>query len=170
METFSDKVSMSGLYEDIVKQVMDMDINTEELSNSVSSDPIVSEIEKQKVYVWIRLYLKEDSDVSLNIGDDFTIVYSLTGESMKSKFVYFGKRGAIKDSVEFGELNTSLEDDKNILCLMVDEDYLRNDEIPFLRSLFKTSPYFTYQVYNRENLVFTNLRTLESIDYVDCEF
>jgi hypothetical protein len=158
------------IYDDIVKQVMDMNINTDELSDDVSSDPIVNEIEKQKVYVWIRLYLKEGSNVSLNIGDDFTILYNLTGESMNSKFVYFGKKVAIRDSVEFGELNTSLEDDKNILCLMVDEEYLRRDDIPFLRSLFKTSPYFTYQVYNRENLIFTNLRTLESLEYVDCEF
>ena len=63
------------------------------------------------------------------------------------------------------------EDDTKILCLMINEDEIQIGEgIPFLRTLFKISKHYTLQVYNREDLVFTNVRTGQSVEYIDCDF
>ena len=53
---------------------------------------------------------------------------------------------------------------------MVDEEEMKSEKIPFIRTLFKTSTFFEYQVYRREELTFTNTRTLQSCEYVDSEF
>ena len=62
------------------------------------------------------------------------------------------------------------EDDKKILTLMVDSDELESDKIPFIRTLFKTSSYYQFQVYKRSDLTFTNQRTDQDVEYIDCDF
>jgi hypothetical protein len=63
------------------------------------------------------------------------------------------------------------EDDTKCLCLMVNEDEIQTGEhIPFIRTLFKTSKHYTLQVYNRKDLTFTNFRTGQSVEYIDCDF
>ena len=54
---------------------------------------------------------------------------------------------------------------------MVNEDNVQNStEIPFIRSLFKVSRHYQFQVYRREELTFTNERTGCKIEYYDCDF
>ena len=63
------------------------------------------------------------------------------------------------------------EDDKKILCLMVDEKEVNySDKIPFIRTLFKTGRHYEYQLVRRDELLFKNKRTDETIDYYDCDF
>lgn len=156
------------IYELIVSQVKN--INRDDLSDTVDQKPEFKEIEKQSVYIWIRLYLKDETS-NIKEGDDFIIKYSLTGEELKSKFICFGKKNSIKDADLENQIQMITEDDPKILCLMVSEDTIQNDDsIPFLRSLFKISKHYTPQVYSREDLTFSNKRTGESFEYIDCDF
>jgi hypothetical protein len=54
---------------------------------------------------------------------------------------------------------------------MVDEEIIKHsDEIPFIRTLFKVSEHYQEQVYQRDDLTFTNLRTSEKVEYTFCDF
>ncbi len=156
------------IYELIVNQIKSID--RDDLSDEVEQKPQSKEIEKQMIYIWIRLYLKEESS-NIKEGDDFSIKYTLSGEELKTKFICYGKKNSIKDSEFQNQIQMTTEDDSKILCLMVSEDTIQNDEtIPFIRTLFKVSKHFTPQVYNREDLIFTNKRTGEIFEYIDCDF
>ena len=74
-----------GYLEDLVEQVKTLD--TTELSDEISKEEqeIKQVVEEQKVYFWIRLYLKEE-DYNLLIGDDISIKWTPTGEELKTKF------------------------------------------------------------------------------------
>lgn len=159
---------LDPIYELIVSQVKN--IERDDLTDDVDQGPKYSQVEKQMVYIWIRLYIKEElSDIKE--GDDFTIRYDLTGEELKTKFICFGKKNSFKDAEDFNQIQMTEEDDTKILCLMINEDEIQIGEgIPFLRTLFKISKHYTLQVYNREDLVFTNVRTGQSVEYIDCDF
>ena len=159
---------LDPIYELIVSQVKN--IERDDLTDDVDQGPKSSQVEKQMVYIWIRLYIKEElSDIKE--GDDFTIRYDLTGEELKTKFICFGKKNSFKDAEDFNQIQMTEEDDTKILCLMINEDEIQIGEgIPFLRTLFKISKHYTLQVYNREDLVFTNVRTGQSDEYIDCDF
>ena len=46
------------IYDQIVEQIKNID--TGELSDDVDQSPAIAEIEKQRIYIWIRLYLKDE--------------------------------------------------------------------------------------------------------------
>ena len=144
------------------------EINTEGLTDNVEKNPQMKIIEKQKVYFWIRLILKEELD-DIKVGDDFKITYKFSGENLMTKFIAYGKKNLNRDLDE--ELvSYDPEDDKKILTLMVDSDELESDKIPFIRTLFKTSSYYQFHVYKRSDLTFTNQRTDQDVEYIDCDF
>ena len=109
--------------------------------------------------------------INLKEGDNFKIKYLSSGEELITKFICFGKKNSFKDSNDFEQIQITAEDDNKCLCLMVDEQEIQTSEdIPFIRSLFRISKHFQYQVYKREELVFTNTRTGQSVEYIDCDF
>jgi len=164
----NEEIEYDPIYDSIVQQIKQID--RDDLSDDVDQGPLSSEVEKQKVYIWIRLYIKDEVS-DLKEGDDYSITYTETNESLITKFICFGKKNSFKDSDGFGEIQMTSEDDQKCLCLMVDEDTIQTgDEIPFIRTLFKVSRHFDYQVYKREDLVFTNTRTGQSVEYIDCDF
>lgn len=157
--------SFPSFYDSLIEQLKSID--TSKLSNKVSRKPVTKIIEEQRVYFWIRLYLKEEiSDIKE--GDDFEISYN--DERLSVKFICFGKKNSVRDYE--GELtNYDSENDNKILCLMVDENEINtNDSIPFIRTLFKTSRFYEYQLIRRDDLKFKNTRTEEIMDYIDCDF
>ena len=155
-------------YLSIVEQVKRID--TSDLNDTVDQTPSLKEVEKQLVYIWLRLYIKEEM-TDIKEGDDIDIQYLPTSEILESKFICYGKKNSIRDSEVEGDIQTSQEDDTKCLILMVDEDRIQNgDDIKFIRSLFRISRHFEFQVYRREELVFKNKRTGESVEYIDCDF
>lgn len=126
-------------------------------------------LEEQKIYFWIRLYLREENP-NIQIGDDVSINWIHSGEKLTTKFISYGKKGLEKDHV--GEVtNFSTEDDKKVVCLMVDETKVNfSDEIPFIRTLFKTGKHYEYQLVKREELQFVVERNGIILDYYDCDF
>ena len=157
-----------GRYDNLVNQIKTID--TEEVKNwDKNTDPAMKIVEEQKVYIWIRLYLKEE-DSNLEIGDDISIKWTPTGEELKTKFICFGKTGLQKDYDE-EIVNYNSEDDKKVLCLMVNQDHVnKNTDIPFIRTLFKTGIHYEYQLMKRDELLFINDRTNEILDYFDCDY
>ena len=156
-----------GRYDNLVEKIKT--INTEEIKDWYSnkgSDMKV--IEEQKVYIWIRLYLKEESDVQ--IGDEIFMTYKTSGEKLSTIFVCYGKKGIMKDHDE-EIVNYTGEDDKKVLCLMVNQDKInKGTDIPFIRTLFKTGIHYEYQLVRRDELLFINSRTGETLDYFDCDY
>lgn len=158
----------SSLYDTIVEQVKKIDRS--DLSDDVDDKASTVQLEGQKVYIWIRLYIKEELS-DLKEGDNFEILYTQSGEKLITKFICFGKKHSIKDADDYTQIQQVTEDDPKILCLMVEEDTIQTgNDIPFIRTLFKISKHFEYQVYKREDLVFSNVRTNQLIDYIDCDF
>jgi hypothetical protein len=156
-----------GRYDNLVEKIKT--INTEEVKDWYSnkgSDMKV--IEEQKVYIWIRLYLKEESDVQ--IGDEIFMTYKPSGEKLSTIFVCYGKTDLGKDH-EDEMVNYNPEDDKKVLCLMVNQDKInKGTDIPFIRTLFKTGIHYEYQLVRRDELLFINSRTGETLDYFDCDY
>ena len=162
-------ITTIGYLEDLVEQVKSLD--TTGLSDKISKEEkkIKQVVEEQKVYFWIRLYLKEE-DSNLVIGDDISIKWTPTGEELKTKFICYGKTGLQKDYDE-EIVNYNSEDDKKVLCLMVDEGQVNyNEDIPFVRTLFKVGRHFEYQLVKRSELLFVNDRNGMILDYFDCDF
>lgn len=133
-------------------------------SNSDSRPIAIHHVEKQKTYLWIRVYLSVEKDITPN--DSITITFDPTGEQLVTKFACYAKKGLDKDGGEF--INTyNPEDDKKILCLMVDSEEL-GSHIPTIRSLFKNTIHYRHQLLKRSELLFTHNGT--NLEYFDSEF
>ena len=143
------------------------DIDTTDLSDEVS-DELITDITPEMVYFWTRIYIKEE-DSNIEIGDDITIKWTPSGEELEAKFICYGKTGMNGD--QDGIANFNSEDDKRIICLMIDEKIVNhNDDIPFIRTLFKLGRHYEYQLVRREELIFLNKRNGSILDYYDCDF
>jgi hypothetical protein len=145
------------------------EIDTTDLSDDVDKSSIFKVIEEQKIYFWIRLYIKE-VDLNTKIGDIIEIKYLPSGEKLDTTFICYGKKGLEKDHND-EVTNYNPEDDQKVICLMIDQkmvDY--NDDIPFIRSLFKTGIHYEYQLIRRDELLFSNKRSGFILDYYDCDF
>ena len=161
--------TMIGYLEDLVEQVKSLD--TTELSDVISKEEqeIKQVVNEQKIYFWIRLFLKEE-DSNLEVSDDISIKWTPTGEELKTKFICYAKTGLQKDYDE-QIVNYNSEDDKKVICLMVDEGQVNyNENIPFIRTLFRVGRHFEHQLVKRSELLFVNDRNGMILDYFDCTF
>ena len=144
-------------------------IDTTELTDSVDQNVLSKVTEEQKVYFWIRLYLKDDN-INAEIGDDISINWKLSGEKLITKFICYGKTGLSKDHQD-EMTNYNPEDDKKCLCLMIDSKMVNfNNDIPFIRTLFKTGYHYEYQLVKREDLQFIIDKNGMILDYFECDF
>lgn len=165
-------MSNSGNYlQPLVEAIKNIDTN-ESVSGKWVYDEIVATskiVEEQKVYFWIRLYLKEENP-NLQIGDDITLTWTPSGEKLEIKFAAYGKSGLERDHAD-QLTNYNPEDDKRVLCILVDSNQVNfNDDIPFIRTLFKTGYHYDYQLVKREELQFIVKRNGIVLDYYDCDF
>ena len=156
-----------GRYDNLVEQIKTID--TEVVKDwDKNADPAMKIVEEQKVYIWIRLYLKEKSDVK--VGDEIFMTYKPSGEKMSTIFICYGKNDLGKNH-EDEMVNYNPEDDKKVLCLMVNQDTVNKGiDIPFIKTLFKTSIHYQEQLMKRSDLLFINSRTNEILDYFDCDY
>ena len=158
-------LSKRNYKDDIIDSVKELDIENINFSTKKERDTTVRVIESQKTFFWIRLYLKESYDF-LNANDDITIKYTNNGENLSIKYICYAKQGLDKDKEE-DILNYNPEDDKKILCLMIDGDRVNKNskDIPFLRSMFKISKYYEYQLVKRDEIQFIHEPTGTVLDY-----
>lgn len=125
-------------------------------------------IEEQRVYFCIRIYLKEEVDIQPNT--DITITYQPTEEFLVAKFICYAKKGHEKDKQQ-DVVNYNPEDDKRILCLMVDADRIdkKSEDIPFIRSLFKISRYYQPQILRLSDFKITDTTDRE-FEFYEIDF
>ncbi len=161
------QLKYKSIHEQLVDQIKSIDVS-DDLSDD-ESGPVVNVAEEQKIYFWIRLYIK-DENLEINQGDDINLVYTPSGELLETKFICYGKQGLEKD---FDNQVTSYnpEDDKKILCLMIDSKVINySNDIPFIRTLFKTGYHYEYQLVKRDELIFKISKNDLIIDYYDIDF
>jgi len=153
------------LYTSLIEQLKNIDTTDLSDDESVATSKVT---EEQKIYFWIRLYLRDDN-INLEIGDDVIIKYTPSGEELITKFICYDKKGLSKDYMD--EVTSyNAEDDKKILCLMIDTKQVNfNDNIPFIRTLFKTGYHYEYQLMKRDELQFITDNGIV-LDYFDCDF
>lgn len=163
----SNTSTISNRYSSIIEKIKTID--TEKLNDSENDGIKTEVVEEQKVYFWIRLYLNEENS-NLQIGDDIKIKWTPSGETLQTKFICYGKKGLDKDSGDqITEYQT--EDDTRVLCLMVNERLVNyGEDIPFIRTLFKTSIHYDFQLVKRDELQFINIRNGEVLEYFDVDF
>ena len=146
----------------MVEQVRQVDLDKIDF-NSEDFSPRSQVKEKQKVYFWIRVYLKEE--MTIEPGTELTLTYNPTVEQVNCKFICYAKKGSEKNANE-DVINYNSEDDKKVLCLMVDSERIDvySDDIPFLRTLFRISKWY------RPSLIRILELTLETNDGNKIEF
>lgn len=159
---------MSNRYNSLINAIKEIDIDdiTELDDDSPELHTSSKVIEKQKVYLWVRLYLKTKSNI--NIGDIVTITYKPSGEKLDTIFSCYGKQG-INQNHDNEIIDYNPEDDEKILCLMLDEEVLKdNPKIPFIRTLFRSSKHYEFQLVKRDELVYSVGE--EILDYYDVDY
>jgi hypothetical protein len=163
----NNNITKTSYLDDIIESIKQID--TTGISDNVSNDVRTEIVDEQKVYFWIRLYLK-DENPNIQVGDDIVIEYTPSGEKLKTKFICYDKKGLSVDHQD--EItNYNPEDNKKVLCLMVDTKMVNyNDDIPFIRTLFKTSYHYDYQLIRRDELLFIGERNGMVLDYFDVDF
>jgi hypothetical protein len=141
------------LYNDILEQVKKVELDNIDFSKmDFAPKARISQI--QKIYFWIRVYLKEEIEITENT--DIKLTWVPSGENILAKFICFSKKGLDKD-MESQVTNYNPEDDKKVLCLMVDEERINinNQDIPFIKKLFKIGRYYENQVWKKEEMILT---------------
>ena len=159
-------------YEYLADQVKSLNLDEIDFEKS-QYDFVKTKIEKQKVYFWIRVYLSEEMEIEA--GADIQIKYVHSGEALDTKFICYAKMGGGHIKYEDGEpvvANYNSEDNKKVLCLMVDEEKINydSDDIPFIRKLFKIGRHYEYELIKRTDLILTVKSTEEMLNYFDIEF
>ena len=123
-------------------------------------------IQKQRVYIWIRLYLKNE----IQITPETLVQIEYNGqEKLDTHFMFFGKKGLERD--KDGEIvNFDPEDDTKVLCLMVDVEKIDkdNENIPFMKTLFKLGKFYQPQIIKKSDFNFKVGET--NLDFYDIDF
>ena len=159
---------VASRYQDnLVSQIKEVDVSKIDFTQG-DFKPRIKVAEKQKVHIWIRLYLKEE-DATTNPGDTVKIKYN-ESEELETTFICYSKKGIEHDSNEI--VNYDTEDDKKVMCLMVDLDKINynSEGIPFIRSMFKSGRYYEFQLVKRGDFQFINTRDSKSYEYYDVDF
>ena len=161
------KKHTSSYKEQLIEQAKQINVDKIDFESS-DFKPRNKIIEKQKIYRWTRLFIKDTlSDIQVN--DTIVITHVPTGEKLESVFICFAKKNLEKDS-DGNIVAFEGEEDKKVLCLMIDTEKLEDDNLKFIRSLFQNTKWYEYQLLKRTDLLFVNQRTAEAIDYFDVTF
>lgn len=137
--------------------------------SNMDRDIQIKIISNTKIYIWSRLYLKQENN-DLEIGDEIILKWIPGDEKLTTKFMYWGRKNSIRDSDEDIDITNTSEEDRSVATLMINEGDFANENLKFIRSLFKTSKYYEFQLFKKEELIFINKRTGQNIEYIQCDF
>lgn len=164
-----DLINKNNYADDILEHIKEIDISNIDFNN-VNYDPESRITKEQKTFFWIRAYLKEEDHI-LTPDDDIFITYKFSGEKLECKFICYGKSGFERNSDIDHLVDYNPEDNRKILCLMVDSDRIndKSDDIPFIRTLFKIGRYHEYQLLKRDDLLLTDSKD-NVYEYIEIDF
>lgn len=167
-EILKQKLEAGSNYHDmLVEQAKSLNLDKIDFENS-DFKPRNKVVEKQKVFRWTRLFVKEPIS-DLQINDKINIKHLPTGEVLESFFICYAKKGLERDS-NGAIVAFEGEEDNKTLCLMIDLDALESDKVEFIRTLFQNTKWYEYQLLRRDELIFENTRTSQTLEYFDVEF
>jgi hypothetical protein len=160
-------VEKNLLYQDIADQASKIDLDKVDYSGE-DFVPRSEIKQKQKVFFWIRVYLKEEINIEPN--SNVHIIWKETNEKIETKFICYAKKGLDRDLDE-QVTNYNPEDDRRVLCLMVDEDRINihNEDIPFIKTLFRIGRFYQPQVWRKEDMVLMDSNNNE-LPWFDIDF
>jgi hypothetical protein len=153
--------------ESVVEQVKKIDLDKSNFEND-DFQPHTKIIQKQKVYFWIRVFIKDE--IEIQPETKINIVYLDGTESVETHFMYYGKKGLERD--KDGQIvNFNPEDDKKILCLLLDAERINvnNSDIPHMKTLFTLGKYYQPQYIKKFDYKFL-LDDSSEIEFYDIEF
>ncbi len=167
--TFPDRSLLNTYRESIIEQAKLIDVNKSNFTNS-DFKARTDIIEKQKIFFWIRVHL--NNECGLSPDQDIFIKYLGTDgiEKLETKFICFAKKGLDRDNDE-DVVNYNPEDDKKVLCLMVDSERINKDnsDIPFIKTLFKIGNFYKPQILSKRELMVVDSSN-NSLEYYDIDF
>lgn len=159
-------------YVDIIEQLKKVDTSKMPDDGDIDEDNrgFDLKITKGKEYSWSRVFTKEDVD-GLERGDDITFTYVPTGETLTVPFGSYDKVG-LANSKDEDVTNYVSDDDKKVLCLLIDIDKINNNssDIPNIRKNFRFSRHYYEDLFLKTDLVLTIDKTGEKIDYFRISF
>ena len=125
-------------------------------------------VERQKEFFWIRIYLPEEDD-KLKTGDTVYISYKPTNEKLEMIFGGYEKEGLNRDHND-EVINYVNEDDKSILCCMIDLNRVNkdSDDIPTVRTFFRNSRHYVEEIYRKTDIIISTEET--EYDYKSISF
>jgi len=156
------KIQEVGYQSDLVEQLHDAVKNIDYDNLNDEPNLKINEVEKSKTFVWTRVYLKEDKE-NIKKGDKVFLKYIPTNEEIEMIFGAYEKLGLNKN-FDDEVTNYISDDDKKILCCMIDQNRLNNDsdDIPNLRTFFRNSRYYEENLFFKRDLeVWVNGEQLE---------
>src|ERR1022692_3059970 len=95
-ENRSQILSRRTYKDDVVDHIKELDISEVNFSTKKERDTVVRVIEGQKIFFWIRLYLKEE----YNLNADDNIIIKYRNENLNAKYICYAKQGFDKDRDE----------------------------------------------------------------------
>ena len=156
--------------ESLIEQIKSVNLENIDYSKLTEEDygPNAKVTQEQKTFFWVRVRLYKESILSPDQNID--IVYRPSGEILSTRFVCYEKKGLDKDG-EQEVVNYNAEDDKKVLCLMIDMDKINyhNEDIPFIKTLFRCGKYYEPQLIRKNDLQFLD-SSGNVIDYYDAGF
>ena len=158
MDTFPSRQSIqddnnkTDYRKSLLEQLENSIANTDPKNWTDEPDVKIIQTEKQKVYVWIRIYLNEEDDI-LKSGDILTMTHVPTNEEVEIIFGSYEKEGLNKNNDD-EVINYISKNDKKILCCMIDSERINkdSDDIPTLRTFFRNSRYYTENIYMKSDI------------------
>lgn len=147
---------MKNLNDIIKKNNENIDVNDpfsgfgsreEFLKEREARETSVTTIEEQKTLIWTRIFLN-DEDNTLKPGDKVYMKYIPSGEILETTFAAYNKKNVVSDKEGEVVQEYDPEDDKKVLCLAVDLDWLNKptNNIPFIRTLFRQGRFYEIQL------------------------
>lgn len=152
----SNIINGSNYRENLLSQLKDSLENADPNSWEDTRRIEINEVEKQKEFFWIRIYLKEE-DTDLEKGDPMTISYKPTNESLEMVFGSYEKEGLNRDHDD-EVINYVDKDNKKILCCMIDLNRINkeSDDIPTIRTFFRNSRYYQEELYYKSDIIISS--------------
>lgn len=148
-----DPIQNSGGYQVGIVEQLNGFLNNSDPTKWVDEPDIkIKQIEEQKEFFWIRIYLN-DEDSKLEKGETLTMTHTPTNEKIEMIFGAYEKEGLNRDNGD-SVIGYVSDDDKKILCCMVDISRVNknSDDIPTLRTFFRNSRYYTENLFLKTDI------------------
>lgn len=147
MKNLNDIIRKNNEVSDVNDPFAGFESREDFLNERKQRETTVNVIEKQKILIWTRVFLNEEDD-TLKPGDSVFIEYLETGEKLETTFAAYNKKNNAFNRE--GDIVTGYEpeNDRKVLCLSFDIEWLDNpnNDIPFIRTLFKHGRFYEFQL------------------------